>query len=134
VPALWRLFRYICPDTYVGFTYEVIDKILAGIELPGLVISNPAKIIRALTVSFTSYQSIVDILFSGTQEAVLPVSVERKLKEYIFEFIPEKRNDAKFNVLLTYKILGGYYAYAKNENKFGGQVVLDVLEKIENFV
>lgn len=111
---------------------EIIDKILDGIKIPELVISNPAQFIKELIIIFVSYQSIIDILFSGTQEIVLPLSIERKIKEYIFELMPEKRNDAHFNTLLTYKILGGYYAYAKNEQKYGGQVVIDVLEDIES--
>lgn len=110
---------------------DIIEKIFAGIKLPEIIISDPAQFIKELTMAFASYQSIIDILFSGTQETILPLNLESKIKERVFELMPGKRNDVRFNTLLTYKILGSYYAYAKNEHKYGGESVIAVLEEFE---
>ena len=71
-------------------------------------------------------------LFSGTQAAALPISLEASLKEYIFAHAPHLRNDARVNVYLTYHIQGGYYAYIENVERLGYDQVIDVIAEIQN--
>lgn len=107
---------------------DVIEKALTAIKTPELAISDPVHFTRELFMAFTSYQNVIDILFSGTQSAILPHRIEKGLKEYIFTLLPEKRDDIRFNVLLTYQIQGAYWAYSENHNKFGAETVMNILE------
>ena len=107
---------------------DVIEKVLATIQAPELAISDPVHFTRELFMAFTSYQNVIDILFSGTQSAILPHRIEQGLKEYIFTLLPEKRDDIRFNVLLTYQIQGAYGAFSENQNKFGAETVMTILE------
>ena len=75
-------------------------------------------------------KEMIDILFSGTQSAVLPIRIEQGIKEHIFKANPQARTDAAFQVLLTYQIQGSYYAYAHNRKDLGDEKVLDILDKI----
>lgn len=106
---------------------NVIEKILADIKTPDLVISDQEQFTRSLFTSFLAYQSIIDILFSGTQAAILPQRIEQGLRDYIFAYLPEKRDNAHFNILLTYRIQGMYYAYLENYRKYGAETVINVL-------
>ncbi len=101
---------------------------------PDLVLSDPKKFTRELSCSFHSEQTLIDILFSGSQASVLPVSIEKELKEYIFQLIPEARNDARFNILLSFQIQGGFYAYLENYKQFGMECVLNIWDELyKNF-
>ena len=93
---------------------DIIEKVLAGINSPELMISDPVRFTIELFNSFLDYQSIIDTLFSGGQASLLPQRVEQGLREFIFARLPEKRSDARFNILLTYKIQGAYYAFVEN--------------------
>ena len=68
--------------------------------------------------------------FLRTQASVLPIRIESALKEHIFRILPDTRDDARFNIFLTYQIQGGYYAYSENRRRFGDRQVLDALEDI----
>ena len=80
--------------------------------------------------AFHAQQHLIDILFSGTQASVLPIRIESALKEHIFRILPDTRDDARFNIFLTYQIQGGYYAYSENRRRFGDRQVLDALKDI----
>ena len=73
---------------------------------------------------------MIDILFSGSQASVLPINIEKALKEYIFDLMPEKKEDAGFNTLLSYQIQGGYYAFHENYKKFGMEKVAETIDEI----
>ena len=40
------------------------------------------------------------------------------LRQHIFEIAPQLRDDVDFQVLLTYQVQGGYYAYMKNRQQY----------------
>ena len=109
---------------------EVIQKILDTITHPELFLSAPAQFTRELCTAFCAHQSLIDILFSGTQASVLPLQIEKKMREYIYQIVPQAQEQARLSILLSYQIQGGYYAYADNHKRFGTESVLDVLSEI----
>jgi len=109
---------------------EVIKDILESISQADLYLSDIKKFHNKLSQAFYSHQSLIDILFSGSQASVLPINIEKALKNYIFELLPEKKEDARFHILLSYQIQGGYYAFHENYKKFGTDKVEETIDEI----
>ena len=38
---------------------------------------------------------------------MLPIRIEQGIREHIFAIVPERRDDAAFNIRLTYQVQGG---------------------------
>ena len=109
---------------------ELIQEILQSLDQPELFLSNTTAFTSALFYAFSDHHSMIEILFSGSQSAILPLSIEKELKEYIFKIIPSARDNAKFNILLTYQILGGYHAYQQYYPNYGIDYIVDVIKEI----
>ena len=109
---------------------EVIKDVLSGLEQPGLTLQDTAAFTSALFHAFYAQQRLIDILFSGSQSSVLPLSIERELKEYIFTQMPSARENAEFNISLTYRILGGFPVYQQYHQKYGIDYVVQVIDRI----
>lgn len=108
---------------------EVIQNILNDIKIQELSISNLPQFAEILCQAFHAQETLINILFSGSQSSVLPTSIEKELKEYIFRLIPERKHDARFNILLSYHIQGGFYAYQEHYKEFGIDCVMDVIKE-----
>lgn len=109
---------------------EVIQNILDTIIQPDVPLLDTVKLARALSEAFCTHQGLIDTLFSGNQAAVLPSRIEQGIKEYVFRTMPDARDDIGINVLLSYQIYGGYYAYWNNYKNFDSNQVLDILDTV----
>lgn len=109
---------------------EVIRDLLKNISDPRSILDNPKKFMLEFVNLFYSQKNIIDILFSGTQASILPQNLEKEIKNYVFELEPDLKENAKFNIWLTYQIQGSYYAYLGNGNKFGMNQVIEVIDGI----
>ena len=109
---------------------ELIQEILQSLDQPELFLSDTTAFTSALFYAFSNHHSMIEILFSGSQSAILPLSIEKELKEYIFKIIPSARDNAKFSILLTYQILGGYHAYQQYYPHYGIDYIVDVIKEI----
>lgn len=106
---------------------ELLENVLDSIPQPELVLSDSVKFIELLFHAFYAHQTQIDILFSGSQSSVLPTNIEKELKDYIFKLVPHAKDDAKTNILLTFQIQGGFYAYQKYHKKYDIDYIMDVL-------
>lgn len=93
---------------------ELIENIFAGIEHPDAAVSNPKLFTRELADAFISHRAMIGIVFSGERSGILIDRIETRVKESIFDKYPDYRNNAEINILLTYSIKGGYYAFMEN--------------------
>ena len=109
---------------------EVIQNILDSIIQPDIPLLDTVKLTRVLYEAFYTHQSLIDTLFSGNQATVLPSSIEQGVKEYVYRTTPDACNNIKLNILLSYQIYGGYYAYWRNYKQFDDNQVLDTLDVI----
>lgn len=109
---------------------EVIRDLLGQISDPRSILENPQKFILEFVNLFYSQKNIIDILFSGTQASILPQRLEEEIKNYVFELEPDLKENARFNIWLTYQIMGSYYAYAENGNLFGMNEVIKTVGEI----
>lgn len=109
---------------------EVIGEILGEVLRPDAPITNISGLAHRLFHAFFSHQSLIDILFSGNQAAVMPINIEQSIKEYFCQAHPELREDIEFQVVLSYQIHGAYHAYAENCKRFGGERVIEILDRV----
>lgn len=109
---------------------QVIRDVLNNLCNPMSIMENPQGFVRELSNEFYAKKNIIDILFSGSQFSRLPENLETEIKKKIFAIKPEWKNSAEVNIKLTYCIIGGYYAYSKNFERFGHDTVVDKLDSI----
>ena len=109
---------------------DVIQQILHSVTRADLFLQDPGAFTRELFRAFLAQQSLIDILFSGTQASVLPRRIEQGIRAHIFAIRPDYQDDAAFNIRLTYQVQGAYYAYSDNARRFGIEAVLAELEEI----
>lgn len=107
---------------------EVIEDVLSSISDLELIYTRPPRFTFELFHAFIKYQPQIEILFSGSQMAILPMSIEKAIKKVYFTVRPEMEQNATANVQLTYQIMGGYYAFEANRKKFGDEFVINVID------
>lgn len=111
---------------------EVIQAVLARLEDPMEILTDSVSFMEKMAAALELERENILPVFSGTQAAALPISLEASLKEYIFTHAPHLKNDARINVYLTYHIQGGYYAYMENVEALGRPQVIAIIEEIQN--
>ena len=95
-------------------------------------IPNPANCLEEnLFLGYLSRDSIIRILFSGTRAGELVRKVEYQLKKILFEAHPEYKQDPSVNVVLSYTVYGGYYAFFENR-QYGDAAVVDIISQISS--
>ena len=109
---------------------EVILSVMSRLDDPMELLTDPISFMDKLVAALEAEKENVLPLFSGTQAAALPTSIEASLKEYIFAHAPHLRNDASVNIYLTYHIQGGYYAYMENVERLGYDQVIERIKKM----
>lgn len=110
---------------------EVVKNVLESLSKPDLLLTDSTQFTKELFSAFHAQQALIDVLFSDSQASVLPINIERELREYIFQFFPEEKDNAQFNIMLSYKFHGGYYAYQENYKQFGIDSILETLNELD---
>ena len=111
---------------------EIIENILVGISNPSNIINDPATFTRELATAFVAQKSMIDILFSGSQTYKLADYIEQSIRKLVFDLHPEYKENISFNLQLSYRIKGGYYAFRDNLNKFETGTLIEELCKISS--
>lgn len=112
---------------------ELLDNVLGSILHPDAVLSEPKVFIRELIDGFISNQSLIDIIFSGDRRGLLVDRLENKIREFIFENYPQSRDVPEINILLSYTIKGGYYAFtdnAKYDSAIRAEIISEMAEQL----
>ncbi len=104
---------------------ELIEDVMNGITHPQYFLSDSTQFIKELFYAFYSQQQLVDILFSGTQSAVLPIQVEKNLRAYIKENFGELEEN--HDILLTYLIQGSYYLYREHCCRYDVDMLIKIV-------
>ena len=105
---------------------EVVQSIANSIQHPEYLLEHPAEFARELLMAYISQNSLTAILFSGSQANHFADSIERSIKQMIFEKYPEFEEDTAMNVMLSFCIQGSYHAYQKNRSG-DSMTVIDVI-------
>jgi AcrR family transcriptional regulator len=109
---------------------EVIDSVFSKLENPMEVLTNSRRFMQSFVLAVEQESERIPIIFSDSQAGALPVRILQHLKEYIFIYAPQLRDDPKIQVYLTYHVMGGYYACMERPDGLGYKQVLEILEKI----
>ncbi len=104
---------------------ELIEEIMCGITHPEYFLSDSAEFTKELCYAYYSQQQLVDILFSGTQAAILPVQIEKKLRAYLSEnFGPLEEN---YDILLTYLVQGSHSLYREHSRRYDTEKLIHIV-------
>lgn len=98
---------------------EVVTSVIKSMQHPEKLFEDPAAFTEELFLGYLSMDSLIHILFSGSRSGELVRKIECHLKKLIFSSHPEYENDPIKNIIFTYNIYGGYYAF--NENRKYGE-------------
>ncbi len=96
---------------------EVIQNILSSITKPQNMFLDETAFAFEMFHGFHAQQSLVDILFAGTQASVLPMRIEKELLDFAHKLLPDA--DPGMDMMLTYQIQGSYYVYQKYHKEYG---------------
>ena len=72
---------------------------------------------RNLYMALISNNTLINLLFSGTEKARLGDCLETELKRLICEKYPDYQNDAEKDIMLSFCIQGCFHAYLNNQEK-----------------
>ena len=78
---------------------------------------NPDVFTRNLYMALISNNTLINLLFSGTEKARLGDCLETELKRLICEKYPDYQNDAEKDIMLSFCIQGCFHAYLNNQEK-----------------
>lgn len=76
--------------------------------------------------------TVLTILFSGSQMAMVPILLENQIRERILEQSPELKTDSELSIRLTYHIQGSYHAYLRHAHHTDIRKILDTIDDIQH--
>ena len=115
--------------------YDLSDQletdVVEAIPNPQNCLEDPAVLVKNMFLGYLSRDTIIRILFSGTRAGELVRKVEYQLKKILFDAHPEYKQDPSVNVVLSYTVYGGYYAFFENR-QYGDATVVDIISQISS--
>ena len=93
---------------------EVVRQITNSISHPEYILEHPAEFTKELFLAYLSQNTLTMILFSGNQRNNLADRIETCIKEMVFQEYPNYREDAVWNIVLSYCIQGAYHTFQRN--------------------
>lgn len=112
---------------------DLFERAFNNIRHPNSVLSEPGLFIREFVETFIANQSLIDIIFGDDRRNILADKFESEIRKFIFEKNPQYKDSPKMNIVLTYVIKGGYYAYAEN-TQYGVEQVISVIGEMAQSV
>ena len=110
---------------------DVVASVIEAIPNPQNCLEDPAVLVKNMFLGYLSRDTIIRILFSGTRAGELVRKVEYQLKKILFDAHPEYKQDPSVNVVLSYTVYGGYYAFFENR-QYGDATVVDIISQISS--
>ena len=108
-----------------------VQEILDSIAHPETLLHDTARFTRELFAAFAPQERQLNILFSGSRQGQMCLKIAAALMELIYQHYPERRDDLEFRIALTFRIYGGYYAFAENR-RYGEEQVIAAIGRLSN--
>lgn len=105
---------------------EVVLSVIQSMDHPEYIWENAGEFARQLFLGYLSQDRLIQILFSDSRSSLFVSKIEQSVKEMVAEKYPQYCLDPVQNMVLTYTIYGGYYAYIKSRN-YDQEQILSVL-------
>ena len=94
---------------------------------------NPAAFSHNLSLEYTAQYALISTVFSGSRRERLPQKLLAAIKEQLFAVYPEYAESPEKNIMLTYSVYGGYFAFRENQ-AYGEQTVVKIIGEISEKV
>lgn len=105
---------------------EVVLSVIQSMDHSEYIWENAGEFARQLFLGYLSQDRLIQILFSDSRSSLFVSKIEQSVKEMVAEKYPQYCLDPVQNMVLTYTIYGGYYAYIKSRN-YDQEQILSVL-------
>lgn len=122
--------------TYYHDIYELSDELetqalqsFRDIPHPEYVLSDSVAFVQELSQAYYASERILNILFSGNRSHLLIPQIAEELRKLISLQFPDSANDPDFQIVLTYRIYGGCYAFQKCR-KYGVEKVVKIIGEL----
>lgn len=115
---------------------EVVLSVIQSINYPEYAWENAGEFARQLFLGYLSQDHLIQILFSDSRSSLLVSKIEQSVKKILAEKYPQYSLDPVHNIVLTYTIYGGYYAYmgSRNSRDYDQEQILSVLVSLSQNV
>ena len=80
---------------------EVINNVIGYIEHPDAVLENQQLFTKELLEAFLAQQNLITLLFSQSQDAIVPKRIEEEIKRKVLELRPDAFDDPYVSISLT---------------------------------
>ncbi len=90
---------------------QVVLSVIQSMDHSEYIWENTGEFTRQLILGYLSQDHLIQILFSGSRSSLFVSKIEQSIKTMITEKYPQYHLDPVRNMVLTYTIYGGYYAY-----------------------
>ena len=105
---------------------EVVLSVIQSMNHPEYIWENAGEFTRQLFLGYLSQDHLIQILFSDSRSSLFVSKIEQSIKKMVAEKYPQYCLDPVQNIVLTYTIYGGYYAYMGSRN-YDQEQILSVL-------
>lgn len=110
---------------------EIISDITSSIGSIEDIFSNTIEFTKRLYLSYAEKKFLIDTVFSGSRKEKLPNRIHAVIKEQVFSKYPQYAEDPEKNILLTFSVYGGYFAFSENQ-EYDESVVIDIIGGISS--
>ena len=94
---------------------DVISDIIRNLHSIENVILDPAAFSHSLFLEYTAHSTLLTTIFSGSRREQLAKKTHTAIKEQLFTQFPEYANDPEINIIISYSVYGGNYAFIENQ-------------------
>lgn len=109
---------------------DVVERVIAEIKHPDAILNDKSLFTKELSNAFVSNMNMINILFSGNQDSILPAQIEKEIREQLKQYNQEYEKDPFTNVLITYQVYGGYFAFQNHYKSLGFDKAVSAISQI----
>lgn len=113
---------------------EIISDVICNIGDIEDAINDTASFVQRLSLEYRAQNNLITTIFSGGRREQLPKKILAAIKEKVFDKYPEYAGSAEKNIMITYCVYGGYYAFYDNLDRDDNSIVRIIGEISERVV
>lgn len=111
---------------------SAISQVLDQIPISICVMDHWPEFAKEMMAIMDQDSTVLTILFSGSQMAMIPALLENGIRERILEQSPELKDNSELSIRLTYHIQGSYHAYLRHAHHTDVRQILDIIDDIHH--
>ena len=111
---------------------EVVLSVIQSMDHSEYIWENTGEFTRQLVLGYLSQDHLIQILFSDSRSSLFVSKIEQSIKKMIAEKYPQYHLDPVRNMVLTYTIYGGYYAYMGSRSYDRDQILSTLVSLTQN--